>query len=350
MIARQALIRVASVLVALLATVAPVASTGESAPAEAARRRVQLTGVNLAGGEFKPGRRPGIYGKDYLYPRDADLAYFAQAGMNVVRVPVRWERLQPRLSGALSPDEMHRLDTVVSGAAAYRLTLILDVHNYAKYAGRRVTEPAVAAGLVDLWARLARRYKGRPVVFGLMNEPNGIAAADWRAIMDRVVPAIRATGARNLILVPGVKWTGAHSWTRAGGGGSNAAAFAGFRDPGGNFAFEMHQYLDSDSSGTGPDCGSPDTGADRLRAATAWLRSVGARAFLAEFGAGGDKACLQTLDRMLSYIDRNGDAWMGWSYWAAGPWWPERYAFSVQPGRAGADRPQMKVLRDHLAR
>jgi endoglucanase len=112
----------------------------------------------------------------------------------------------------------------------------------------------------------------------------------------------------------------------------------------------MHQYLDSDSSGTGPDCGSPDTGADRLRAATAWLRSVGARAFLAEFGAGGDKACLQTLDRMLSYIDGNGDAWMGWSYWAAGPWWPERYAFSVQPGRAGADRPQMKVLRDHLAR
>jgi endoglucanase len=353
MIARWALPGFAMAAIVLLAA-ATLAGSRESSglaarPAAAARARPQLTGVNLAGGEFKPGRRPGIYGKDYLYPRDPDLAYFAQAGMNVVRVPIRWERVQPRLSSTLSADEMQRLDTVASTAAAYRLTMILDVHNYAKYAGRRVTEPAVTAGLVDLWTRLAQRYKGRPVAFGLMNEPNGMAATEWRAIVDRVVAAIRATGARNLILVPGIKWTGAHSWARTGGGGSNAAAFASFRDPGGNFAFEMHQYLDSDSSGTHPGCGGPDTGADRLRAATAWLRSVKARGFLGEFGAGGDAACLETLQRMLTFLDQNGDAWLGWTYWAAGPWWPESYAFSVQPSRTGVGRPQMKVLRDHLA-
>ncbi|MCC2976902.1 glycoside hydrolase family 5 protein [Sphingomonas sp. PL-96] len=324
-----------------------LASTQPATPTGAGPR---LTGVNLAGGEFTPGRRPGTYGKDYIYPSAADLASFAQAGMNIVRLPVRWERVQPGLSGPLSAEEVQRLDMVVSNAAAYRLHVLLDVHNYGRYAGRSVTEPAVAKGLADLWARLARHYKGQPVAFGLMNEPNGIAAADWRRIVDRVVAAIRTTGARNLILVPGTKWTGAHSWTRTGGGGSNAEAFAGFRDPGGNFAFEMHQYLDSDSSGTHPGCGGPDTGAERLRAATAWLRSEHARGFLGEFGAGPDAACLQTLDYMLTYLDRNGDVWTGWTYWAAGPWWPESYRFSVQPTRGGMERPQMRVLREHLAR
>lgn len=321
-----------------------------AAAVAAAQARPQLTGVNLAGGEFKPARRPGVYGKDYLYPRDADLATFARAGMNVVRVPLRWERVQPGLSQALSPEEVGRLDTVVASASAYGLTVILDVHNYGRYAGRSVTEPVVADGLVDLWRRLASHYRGKRVAFGLMNEPHGIAATAWRRIVDRVMRAIRATGARNLVLVPGTKWTGAHSWTRTGGGGSNADAFAGFRDPGGNFAFEMHQYLDSDSSGTHPGCGGPDTGVDRLRAATAWLRSVRARGFLAEFGAGGDAACLATLDRMLAYMDRNGDVWSGWTYWAAGPWWPASYAFSVQPSRTGDERPQMRVLRRHRAR
>ncbi|RXZ32250.1 glycoside hydrolase family 5 protein [Sphingomonas desiccabilis] len=315
----------------------------------ATQRRPQLTGVNIAGGEFKPARRPGVHGKDYIYPRDSDLAAFARAGVNIVRVPFRWERVQPGLSGALSTEEVRRLDSVVGSARALGLAVILDVHNYGKYAGRKVTEPAVADGLVDLWRRLALRYRGRPVVFGLMNEPAGIVPEDWRRIVDRVVTAIRATGARNLILVPGAKWTGAHSWTRIGGGGSNADAFAGFHDPGGNFAFEMHQYLDSDSSGTHPGCGGPDTGVDRLRAATAWLRSVRARGFLAEFGAGSDARCLATLERMLAFLDRNGDVWSGWTYWAAGPWWPASYDYSVQPSRTGGERPQMRVLRQHLA-
>lgn len=339
----------AAAMVAVDSAEAPPAGTPATQPPAPAGAGPHRTGINIAGGEFKPGRRPGVYGKDYIYPSAANLVPFAQAGMDIVRLPVRWERVQPSLSGPLSSEELQRLDTVIGNARAYRLDVILDVHNYGRYAGRSVTEPAVANGLAHLWTRLAQHYKGQPLAFGLMNEPNRIAATDWRRIVDRVVVAIRATGARNLILVPGTKWTGAHSWTRTGGGGSNAEAFAGFRDPGGNFAFEMHQYLDSDSSGTHPGCVGPDTGADRLRAATAWLRSEHARGFLGEFGAGRDAACLEALDRMLTYLDRNGDVWMGWTYWAAGPWWPDSYMFSVQPTRAGMERPQMRVLREHLA-
>jgi endoglucanase len=67
--------------------------------------------------------------------------------------------------------------------------------------------------------------------------------------------AIRNTGATNLVLVPGVAWTGGWSWEEANMYGTpNSVVMATVRDPGNNMAFEIHQYLDGDSSGTNPNC------------------------------------------------------------------------------------------------
>jgi endoglucanase len=207
----------------------------------------------------------------------------------------------------------------------------------------------VADGLVDLWRRLALRYGGQDVAFGLMNEPNNLPASTWSALAKRVVHAIRATGASNLILVPGSQWTGAHSWTRGNGRETNGAAFAGFRDPGGNMAYEMHQYLDADSSGTGISCVTRERAAERLAGATAWLRAERARGFLAEFGGPGDPACLEALRGLLSALEQNGDVWLGWTYWAAGSWWAPSYAMAINPAKGGLERPQLTVLRDYAA-
>lgn len=60
--------------------------------ANAAGASVQYAGVNVAGGEFSQNL-PGEYGRDYAYPEPATVAYFAAKGMNIIRVPVRWERI-----------------------------------------------------------------------------------------------------------------------------------------------------------------------------------------------------------------------------------------------------------------
>ena len=60
------------------------------------------------------------------------------------------------------------------------------------------------------------------------------------------IAAIRKAGASNLILVPGNGWTGASSWTQNWYGTTNATAMLNIKDPGNNFAFEAHQYLDAD--------------------------------------------------------------------------------------------------------
>ncbi|MGL4541173.1 MAG: glycoside hydrolase family 5 protein, partial [Polymorphobacter sp.] len=172
---------------------------------------VSLTGVNLAGAEF--GGIPGVFGKAYVYPEAAEMRSFAAMGVNVFRVPVKWERLQRTQGGGLDADEMARLDTTIAVATGLGAVVIIDVHNYARYRRQTlVTDGVPASALADLWRRLALRYKGNSrVAFGLMNEPVRIGAAEWAKVASETVVAIRGTGARNLILVPGTAWTGAHS-------------------------------------------------------------------------------------------------------------------------------------------
>jgi hypothetical protein len=50
----------------------------------------------------------------------------------------------------------------------------------------------------------------------------------------------------------------------------------------------MHQYLDTDGSGTNATCLSPAIGAQRLSAATEWLQENGYKGFLGEIGAGNN--------------------------------------------------------------
>jgi endoglucanase len=309
-------------------------------------RAPQYFGVNLPSGTFGKAR-PGTYNKDYVYPDRAIAEPFQVMGLNSIRLGLRWERLQHAPFGPLDALELARLDRTMDELSGFK-AIIIDIHNYARYSGMKLDNPANGAALADLWTKLARHYRGNPrAVFGIMNEPFGIDARAWRAVSDQSVAAIRATGARNLVLVPGTRWTGGHSWTK-GGSASNAAAMNGFKDPGGNFMFEIHQYLDSNSSGTHPTCVDPTVGRRRLAGVTTWLREQNARGFLAEFGASAAPTCLQSLNDMLSFLEENGDVWAGWTYWAGGARW-RNYMFDIQP-EGGQPKPQSAILAQHIAR
>ena len=89
-----------------------------------------LIGVNLAGAEFAPSKIPGTYNTDYTYPTHAEIDYYASKGMEVIRLPFLWERLQRSEFGALDPSELSRLDDVVNYATSKGLKVDLDPHNY----------------------------------------------------------------------------------------------------------------------------------------------------------------------------------------------------------------------------
>jgi len=303
----------------------------------------RYVGVNLSGAEYGGRKLPGKIHTDYVYPPPELIDYFMDRGMNSFRLPFRWERVQPEPGGKLNPDELAHIDAVIAHVGARGGSVILDPHNSAHHAGRVIGSPGLpASALADLWRRLAERYRSNPrVLFGLMNEPYPIDTGLWFDAAQGAIEAIRKADAANMILVPGTRWSGAHSWF-SGGRESNAARYEALRDPGGNMAAEIHQYLDGNSSGTGKTCPKVTQGSDALSGVTHWLRRHSYRAYLGEFGASADPMCLEALDKMLAHIADNRDVWLGWAYWAGGPWLGN-YPLSVSPRREGGT-PQMRVL------
>jgi hypothetical protein len=93
-------------------------------------------GVNLSGGEFG-SILPGTYAVDYIYPTDAELAYYQSKGMKLIRMGFRWERVQRTLSSALDATELGRIDTFVAFAAARGMKVILEPLNTGRYVGEQ---------------------------------------------------------------------------------------------------------------------------------------------------------------------------------------------------------------------
>jgi endoglucanase len=302
-----------------------------------------LSGVNLAGAEFGQGR--GTYGKDYAYPSDETITYFADKGFNAVRLPFKWERLQPRLNQNFDKAERKRLSDTVKALRKAGMTVILDPHNYAYYGDQQIGSAAVPdSAFADFWSRLAADYKqDAGVQFGLMNEPHDVPATQWLASANAAIAAIRETGATNLVLVPGTIWTGAHSWEEDRDGGANGTVMLGIQDPADNNAYEVHQYLDGDFSGKASTCERADDAVKALERFTDWLKLNGKRGFLGEFGGSAEPACLDGLARMTALVHRENAVWTGWTYWAAGDWWPASEPLNIQP-TADGDRPQLAAL------
>jgi endoglucanase len=375
-----------------------------------ARADFLYTGVNLSGAEFGMSQLPGTYNSAYTYPTSQEVDYYTGKGMNTFRLPFRWERMQQTPNGALDATELSRMDAFVNYATSKGANVLIDPHNFERYYPLSSNFQSSSQGLIggstadsqlsyntlngtttatanvvvtnamfaDFWGKMAAHYKTNShVIFDLMNEPNTVSASQVVASDNAAIAAIRANGATSqLILVEGTSYTGAWTWTTSGNSSAivNPTTHAvNIVDPNNNWAVEMHQYMDSDGSGShdtinGDD---PNTGVARLTAATNWLNANHIRGFLGEFAvanstigngtytsqasSSGDGQVHQqigdeTLQNMLSYMSQNSSAWIGWNWWGGGPWWGN-YMFALDPVslQRPTDRAAMTILQQFLA-
>src|SRR5262249_1444497 len=144
--------------------------------------------------------------------------------------------------------------------------------------------------------------------------------------------AIRANQDDKLVLVPGDSWSSGNRWVTVHGP-------AGWiEDPAGNFAYEAHQYFDSDESGTyrlsydtelARNSALATVGTARIGRFLAWCRDNRARCLVAEYGIPyNDPRWAAVLDDFLETLEAAG---VDGAYWAAGEWWPAADLLSVQP-------------------
>jgi endoglucanase len=320
-------------------------------------------GVSLAGAEFGAegpqfsNENLGTYGKHYTYNGERTVRYFCDHGLRLLRIPFRWERVQPRLGEALDATELGRLREAVGHARKHGGEVILDVHNYCRYALRRrgvkveriidESPDVTRAHFADLWRQLAKAFKDEPAVYGygLMNEPHDLGRSDWKAISQAAVDAIRAEADTKRILVGGDSWSSATRFAEVNG------PRAWVKDPAGNVAYEAHCYFDADYSGQykktydaelAADRKLPTRGADRVAPFVRWCRANRVPGFLGEFGIpAADARWREVLSGFLRELDRAG---MDGCWWAAGEWWGD-YPLSLQPRKDFTEpAPQLAVL------
>lgn len=299
--------------------------------------QIPYRGVSLSGAEFASNPQ---------FPQFKDIPYFIYKGMNTIRLPIKWEYLQPDInSNTLAADYNSQMMRFIKFATDHKIYVILDLHNYMRYGNTVVT----AQQLANTWSLLANEFKDNPrVIFELMNEPHDMQTEQILANENAAIAAIRATGANNLILVSGNGWDGISDWTANWYGTPNTTVFTGVVDPANNYAIEVHSYYDSPSGGGGG--GNSKTQCvpywNMLKIESAdlfvdWLRANHLRAFMSETGVNQQPSCYQDMDTILSFLETNSDVFIGWGAWTAGSAWPASYAFNLMPNADGSDRPQM---------
>lgn len=332
---------------------AGVAMPALFSPAAGAAVGTFYLGANLSGLETG-SVVPGTPGTDFGLPTNAELDFLHARGLNTVRLPFKWERMQPALGGALDSTFLGLATDLIDYGASIGMQFIPDVHNFGGYGSNKIGDGTLtSAQFADLWSRLATAFAGHDGIYGydLMNEPSNMPnTAAWPDAAQAAINAIRATDTMTTIIAEGDNWASAASWVSVNGN-------LNLTDPANNLVYSAHTYFDRDSSGThfdwatevaaGDQLQNPpgplttQIGVERLTGYVNWLAQHGYRGLVGEVGTGSDDPhWLETLDNTLAYCRSNN---VSVTYWAAGPWF-QSYPMGIEPQPDGRDTVQVAVL------
>lgn len=322
----------------------------------------RLHGVSLAGAEFSPYTLPGKSGDNYIFPTVEELDYYKSKGMNLIRLPFLWERMQPGLMNKSSqdagvdrsfdPSYRKEMDDFLTAADQRGLNVILDAHDYGRYGNWNVVGASNITydDFKQFWGQMATTFGRHSSISGydLSNEPHDEDNATWYKAAQSGVDGIRATGDRHAVIVEGNQWAGAQAWQQL----NNDLCV---NDPLNNVVYEAHSYWDADHSGTynggarasynravsearnqgilGANEDPSNLGANDARPFVEWLKKHNARGFIGEYGVpSNDPDWVRVQDKFLAYAKANN---VDTAAWGGGPWWGSDYVMSLETGPKG---------------
>lgn len=312
-----------------------------------------MFGVNYAGGEFRPK-------EGFVPPTAQSLDYWKSKGVLLMRLPITWERLQPKVNAPLDEKYLDGVKKSVRLMDERGMKVLLDLHNYDRYEKQLVgTESVPYAAFGDLWKRLAETFKDDRAIwgYGIMNEPFGTKGT-WPKAAQAGIDGVRSVDAKTMIVIGGDNFSGAENWAKNG-----AELPKQLRDPSNNLCWEAHCYFD-DGSGkynhtyeyelNKPNSQTdPMLGVRRLEPFVQWLKANNYKGIVGEFSVPAnvdrDPRWLVILDNVYEYLRKNE---VPSTYWSAGTLWTPGRSYVIEPNwregpNKGKDRPQTQILLKH---
>jgi endoglucanase len=222
------------------------------------------------------------------------------------------ERLTPTLTGSFDKAYLGNLTQQVNYITSKGAYAMVQPHNYGRFNGAIITD---TAGFKTWWKNVAAQYKDNAlVVFDTNNEFHDMDQQLVFNLNQAAIDGIRAAGATKQYITPeGNSWTGAWTWISSG----NGASMVNLKDPQNKLVYQMHQYLDTDGSGTHAECVSATIFRERLTAATKWLKDNKKLGFIGEFAGGNNALCISALKDGLAYMGQNSDVWTGAAWYVS---------------------------------
>jgi len=285
----------------------------------------RLLGVNRSSAEFACVQGKGVF--DGAQPDQATVDAMKAWNIHTVRVPLNedcWLGTYGTPSGA---EYQSAVKDYVTLLVANGINVILDLHwSHGAYTGTSSACADVNATCQKpmpdaeyapkFWTSVATMFKGNDaVLFDLFNEPYPDAANNWSdmtaawtclrdggtctgisyevAGMQDLVDAVRATGATNVLLIPGLTWT------------NDLSQWPAYKpvDPKGNIVASWHSYNFNACVTT-----------------ACWDSQIGSVAAQVPVQAGeiGQNTCAHDyIDQLMAWADAHG---VGYTAWTWNPW------------------------------
>ena len=301
-------------------------------------------------GHSQPRLRGAMAGTDL---HEEDVQHFATVWKgNLLRLQIFESARQDRSLedyDAWLAARLQHVDQMLAWCEKYGVMAVLDLHSppggqafsagYVTARGRIFTQPQAQAKFVEVWQRMASRYKGRQVIWGfdLVNEPDdsmlGEDCLDWNGLADKAARAIRAIDPdRTLIIEP-------NGW----GGPQGFASFEPLDLPRIVYSFHFyqpmqftHQGIHGNPTGVtypgliGNERWDKDALERAMRPAIEFARKYRVQMYVGEFSAirtaPGDAAARYLAD-VIDILEQHGfdwsyhayREWQGWSLEHEGP-------------------------------
>jgi hypothetical protein len=267
-----------------------------------------LNGVNRSGSEYACQQGWGIFDG----PVDnASIDAMVTWKINAVRVPLNedcWLGINGVKSTYGGTAYRNAIKAFVGRLHAHGLYVILDLHVAAP--GTTLSTDIIKMADADhapaFWRSVATAYKADPgVIFDLYNEPHDITWDCWRngcsvdgyqaTGMRQLLAAVRGTGAKNPVIIGGVRWSGDPSQWK-----SHVPADAQHQ-----LGLSLHSY---NFNG----CNTATCKTQVKTIAASYPVVVG------EFGE--DDCAHSYVDPLMNWLDSIGASYLGWTWDAGGGW------------------------------
>ncbi len=256
-----------------------------------------------------------------------DASFIASLGLNLVRLPIGYRHFEDDMRPFdLMEDGFRLLDRAIERCARHGLYAIIDLHaapgcqnqrwhsDNATHRALFWTHKHFQDRVVNLWAALARRYRGHPWVAGYnpLNEPGDVGGAAIGPFYERLHETVRAVDPEHILFLEGNRLS---------------LDFGMFGEPWPNTVYTVHDYALPGFFDGGDYPGvSRGRHVDRdvleqtFLVRTEYMRRTGTPIWVGEFGPvytgdeRRDAMRFQVLIDQLDIYEKHGASWALWTY------------------------------------